>query len=167
MGERPGDEPSLPLTIAAAVDRACDRFEAAWDSGSRPRIEDYLGGVGDPGRSHLFRELLTEDLRRRTAAGETISAEDYRARFPDLAEVVGEVIGPDRGGSRPPMGMELETFVERITDSGLLSAGKLERFVPPGGPPEGRPGARAASWSGASNSPSSRSSRSTRAGRGR
>ena len=131
MREGPGDGPSLPLTIATGVDRECDRFEAAWDAGGRPRIEDYLGGVDGPGRPHLFRELLTEDLRRRTALGETISAEDYRARFPDLAAIVDEMIGPARGGSRPPLGRELETFVRRITDSGLLSAGKLARFVPP------------------------------------
>ena len=122
---------SLPLTIAAAVDRACDRFEAAWNSGSRPRIEDYLVGVDEPGRSQLFRELLAEDLRRRAALGEPTSAEDYGARFPDLAEIVDEAMGSAPGESLPPLSMELETFLRRITESGLLSAVKLARFVPP------------------------------------
>lgn len=136
MRDGPGDGPSLPLTIATAVDLACERFEAVWDSGGRPRIEDHLGGVDAPGRPHLFRELLTEELRRRTALGETISAEDYHARFPDLAAIVDEIIGPAVGGSRAPMSLELAIFVRRITESGLLSADTLAQFVPPKADPK-------------------------------
>ena len=33
----------LPLDVLDALDRVCDRFEAAWGRGERPRVEDYLG----------------------------------------------------------------------------------------------------------------------------
>ena len=33
-----------PLTINR-MDEVCDRFEAAWKVGLRPRIEDYLGAL--------------------------------------------------------------------------------------------------------------------------
>ena len=36
--------------IGGDVDEACDRFEAAWRAGDRPRIEDFLGGATDADR---------------------------------------------------------------------------------------------------------------------
>jgi hypothetical protein len=40
------------------VDQVCDRFEAAWKSGRRPAIEDYLDGTLEPARLALARELI-------------------------------------------------------------------------------------------------------------
>ena len=37
----------LPADGPLRVDAACDRFEAAWRAGQRPRIEDYLRDGGD------------------------------------------------------------------------------------------------------------------------
>ena len=44
-----GHGPVPPLTDR--VDEACDRFEAAWLAGARPRIEDYLPASAGPERS--------------------------------------------------------------------------------------------------------------------
>ena len=70
---RPVDPGSLPPTVVDRIDRVCDRFEAAWRAGRRPRIEDYLGEAAGPERSALLRELLLAELecrrRRRRAAG--------------------------------------------------------------------------------------------------
>ncbi len=33
---------SIGVTAAERLDQLCDQFEAAWQSGQRPRIEDYL-----------------------------------------------------------------------------------------------------------------------------
>jgi serine/threonine protein kinase len=96
MGERSTAGLSLLLTVAAAVDRARDRFEASWESGGRPRIEDYLQDFEEPGRSHLFRELLAAELIRRGGLGERPAAEEYRARFPDLSSLVDLVIDSTR-----------------------------------------------------------------------
>ena len=41
---------SVPATVADRIDRVCDRFEAAWKAGRRPRIEEYLGEAAGPER---------------------------------------------------------------------------------------------------------------------
>jgi hypothetical protein len=33
---------ALTLSLERQVNAACDRFEAAWRAGGRPRLEDYL-----------------------------------------------------------------------------------------------------------------------------
>ena len=53
----PGDELLSP-TLARQMDRICDRFEAAWKEGQRPRIDDYLREVPEAERPGLLHELL-------------------------------------------------------------------------------------------------------------
>ena len=45
------------------VDAACDRFEAGWRAGGRPRIEEFLDAVPEPARPALLRELLAHVTR--------------------------------------------------------------------------------------------------------
>lgn len=71
---------SLSPTQAEELDRACDRFEAAWRSGATPNIEDYL----DTPRAHrsaLLGELIVIDLHWRRRRGEQPTPEEYIARF--------------------------------------------------------------------------------------
>ena len=51
-----------PRELTRLIDEACDRFEADWAAGRRPRIEDALAGIPEPGRPDLLRELLKLDL---------------------------------------------------------------------------------------------------------
>src|SRR5262245_60748780 len=71
------------LSVALRLERACDRFEAAWRQG-RPALEDHLAGWRGPERAELLRQLLLLDLDYRRGRGEACRAEDYRGRFPDL-----------------------------------------------------------------------------------
>src|SRR5262245_62046703 len=73
---------SLPPTRAQAIDRVGDRFEAAWRSGRRPCIEDYLDEAAEAERAALLRELLALELAYRDRAGERPTPEEYRSRFP-------------------------------------------------------------------------------------
>jgi tetratricopeptide (TPR) repeat protein/tRNA A-37 threonylcarbamoyl transferase component Bud32 len=77
--------PPLPPCLAEArqIDQTCDRFEAAWKAGPRPRPEAYLGAAGEPVRSALLRQLLLLDWDYRRRAGDNPCAGDYHARFPD------------------------------------------------------------------------------------
>jgi WD40 repeat protein len=71
------------------------RFEQAWQSGTAPRLEDYLPPVGIPERQALLIDLVHIDLRRRLTAGETVRVESYLERYPELAndpEVVFDLI---------------------------------------------------------------------------
>ncbi len=67
------------------IDRVCERFEDAWQSGKRPQLEDYLNEVDELERAHLMRELVALDIDYRVQLGEKPEASDYQARFPDLS----------------------------------------------------------------------------------
>jgi WD40 repeat protein/tRNA A-37 threonylcarbamoyl transferase component Bud32 len=80
---------SLPLTLAGRVDRACDRYEAEWKAGRRPRIESFLPDAPEPERPALLRELLLLELEFRRAGGEWPTPEEYAARFPGQGALIG------------------------------------------------------------------------------
>jgi predicted Ser/Thr protein kinase len=73
------------------VDQACDDFEAAWDAGAEPQIEDYLGRVPDAGRPTLLGSLLATELERRRRRGERLDPEQYRERFPEQVELIASL----------------------------------------------------------------------------
>ena len=83
---------TLSIGQALRVNGACERFEAAWEAGDRPRIEDVLVGVADgQERRTLLRELIALELELRREAGERPDEDEYRGRFADDAEVVDAV----------------------------------------------------------------------------
>jgi serine/threonine-protein kinase len=104
----PGDAAMSP-TVIEEIERVCDRFEAAWRAGRRPRIEDDLGGLAGPARHDLLRALLAIELAYRCQYGERPDRREYRARFPDDAGPVrlaftelGQAAGPaDHLGTAP------------------------------------------------------------------
>jgi serine/threonine-protein kinase len=73
-----------PDTLVLHIDAICDRFEAAWREGRRPRIEDYLSPEPGTELDSLVRELVLVDIHYRRQAGETLQAADYVQRFPNL-----------------------------------------------------------------------------------
>ena len=92
---------SLSATQAEELDRACDRFEAAWRTGQRPWIEDHLREAMEPLRSALLGELIAVELDRRRRLGEAPAPGEYRDRFPDHADTVAAAFGPATERSRP------------------------------------------------------------------
>jgi predicted ATPase/predicted Ser/Thr protein kinase len=82
----PGAEP-VPLPPDddwSALKDAVRRFEVAWRQGPRPVPDDFLP-VGGKLRFRLLVELAHIDLELRLKAGEAARAEEYLARYPDLA----------------------------------------------------------------------------------
>jgi serine/threonine protein kinase/tetratricopeptide (TPR) repeat protein len=59
-------------------------FEDAWQHGQQPVIDDFLPGAPTE-RVAVLAELAAVDLERRLKAGETIRAEAYLSRYPELA----------------------------------------------------------------------------------
>jgi serine/threonine protein kinase/WD40 repeat protein len=112
--------PALSPAQARQIDRACDRFEAAWKAGRRPDPREHLGAVAEPVRSALLRQLLLLDWDYRCRAGDEPCPGDYQARFPGDAALVEGVRremaeGPDstRAGSvEPPAGSPVVTVEE-------------------------------------------------------
>ncbi len=85
-----GRDASDSQSVSAQVDAICDRFEAAWKAGQRPRIEDYLAEVPERGRAALLRHLLALELHYRHAAGDTPELAEYRKWFPDYLAALAD-----------------------------------------------------------------------------
>src|SRR4051812_16988576 len=83
----------LPSEVLDRIDRACDRFEASWAAGERPRLEAYLGEFAGPSRAALLRDLLAAEIAARRRRAETPVPAEYRLRFPLDAFAVDSAFG--------------------------------------------------------------------------
>jgi tetratricopeptide (TPR) repeat protein/tRNA A-37 threonylcarbamoyl transferase component Bud32 len=128
MSDAPTKE-NASLAQQRHVDQVCQRFEAAWKSGQRPRIEDYLGDTAEPGQSALLRELIPLDADYRRLAGETPRLEDYQ-RFPNLDPAwLASVLAAPEPAAAPGTPLPLESTgpvatspTPRAGDSGQAAA---------------------------------------------
>src|SRR5262245_9226486 len=77
MHENDGPVSRGALSRAGRVDAACDRFEAAWRGGERPRIEDFLAEFSVDERPELLYELISLDAECRRRRGEMPQQVDY------------------------------------------------------------------------------------------
>src|SRR6478752_4608575 len=78
------DLTELPLPLSKRINQICNRFEAAWKRGQRPRLEDFLEGVPEADRCNVLRELILLEIAYRKQAGDQFDSAEYRARFPTL-----------------------------------------------------------------------------------
>lgn len=76
---------------ARETDRVCDRFEKAWRTGLRPRIEDFVQGQQEPQRSRLLRELLLLELDLHSITKTPPTLVEYCKRFPGNESLVHDV----------------------------------------------------------------------------
>ena len=90
----------IPQEDWSWIDAAARRFERAWKTGPRPRIEDFLAKVPEPQRPALLRELLIVERELRLVAAEVPTAEEYLQRFPEHDAVIAAVFDRDPGS--PP-----------------------------------------------------------------
>jgi WD40 repeat protein len=72
------DLDDLSPALVRRLEEACDRFEARWRGGERPRLDDFLASAGDGLYPVLLRELILLDVYYRQQAGECPRAEDYQ-----------------------------------------------------------------------------------------
>jgi WD40 repeat protein/predicted Ser/Thr protein kinase len=82
--------------LARRLDQICDRFEAAWKAGRRPRLERYLGKLPSAAQAELLRELLILELEYRDQKGEKPLRQEYAVRFPEHAELIETVFSEAR-----------------------------------------------------------------------
>ena len=78
------DSPLNPLSQVRRIDSVCDRFEADWNAGMRPAIEEFLKNTPAAEQPALLRELVMLDLYYRRHSGGTPQPEYYLPRFPTL-----------------------------------------------------------------------------------
>jgi serine/threonine-protein kinase len=84
--------PSSDLAADLRIDAVCVRFERAWQSGSRPRLEDFLEQVAADERHALLLHLLPLEVEYRVRRGEKPTRTEYRGRYPHAAKLVEELI---------------------------------------------------------------------------
>ena len=82
------------LSRARLVNAACDRHEAAWRSGARPRIEDHLGRGPGQDPPALLVELVALEAELRRDRGERPTREEYLARFPGRDAEIAAAFDP-------------------------------------------------------------------------
>src|SRR5262249_27502068 len=110
------------------INAACLKFEQTWQAGPPwPRLEDFLGGVEAPVGAALLRELLLLELHYRQVAGESVSLEDYRERFPGHDELLKEVFSKDLFPTRADAGGLAET-ASQAPDPMRVSSGASARY---------------------------------------
>ena len=103
-------EQTVDLSFAELdrIDQACDRLEAAWKAGVRPRIEEYLAEASPLERATLLRDLLVVELHMRRRAGELPNPPEYLQRFPDHDDIATIVSAFIRHGTAPPRFIDQE-----------------------------------------------------------
>jgi serine/threonine-protein kinase len=89
------DRTSLPLVVLDRLDQICNRFEAAWEAGERPRTEDYQNQIEASYRAALLRDLLAAEVDARRRLGQRPSADEYAVRFPDDRSLIAEFLAEE------------------------------------------------------------------------
>jgi serine/threonine-protein kinase len=115
-GELPIGPEHRPDHPALRLDAACDRFEATWRQGRRPRIEDALDELPEPERLELLRALLELERELRRGAGEHPAPDESLGRFPQHTQLIAEVF--TTSPPRVPAGQTLR--MRSAVDDNLL-----------------------------------------------
>jgi serine/threonine protein kinase len=116
------------LSPAKRIERICTRFEAAWQAGQRPPIEEYLAEAPEPERPPLLRELLALELWYRRQVHESLIVDEYRQRFLDHAELVVDVFR--EGAWLVPQRSGQNNSSQQSVSTGTQGAGAGEADTP-------------------------------------
>jgi WD40 repeat protein/predicted Ser/Thr protein kinase len=139
--ETTADLTELPFDVLDQIDRACDRFEAAWEGGGRPRVEDYLGAVTAEYRAALLCDLLAAEIDARRRRGERPEPGEYHDRLPCDASAIDAAFGLRRdrpgGGTAETLPGETAAPTAPGETAAPMAPGLTERLVGPP-PAEGR-----------------------------
>jgi predicted Ser/Thr protein kinase len=85
----------FPAADWTRINDDADRFERAWKTGPRPRIDDYLAQAQPELRAALLDELMRVELELRRRDGEQLTAEEYVVRFPEHTDQIRAVFARD------------------------------------------------------------------------
>jgi serine/threonine protein kinase len=80
-------------SLPSDINQVCRAFEAAWQTGQRPPIEEYLREIPAAWRAALLRELLRLDVIHRDYRREKPTPQEYLSRFPGDSDLIHSVFG--------------------------------------------------------------------------
>src|SRR5262249_14643434 len=75
------DEPIGETPGAGDMERVCQRFTDARESGQRPRVEDYINEFSASARAEVLLRLIHIDVSFRQRQGEDPKQEEYEKLF--------------------------------------------------------------------------------------
>jgi len=105
------------------IEQICDRFEAAWQNGQRPRPESYLAQAARPLHATLLRHLVTLDWEYRLKAGEQPLAAEYQKRFPlissEIEAIAREVATANESSGAHPLRLGKYRIVRQVGRGGM------------------------------------------------
>jgi WD40 repeat protein/tRNA A-37 threonylcarbamoyl transferase component Bud32 len=134
MSEARSPSGPTPPSVPFAVRQACARFEAAWQAGPPPRLEDFLGDPADPAAAALLHRLVALDVAWRCRRGERPDLDDYRRRFPQLdpAWLLQEVATQpvSEGAAVPPSSHTEEAEAPAARREQLLCCPQCHNVIP-------------------------------------
>jgi WD40 repeat protein/serine/threonine protein kinase/tetratricopeptide (TPR) repeat protein len=117
--EKPYRSASAPETPGWVIDLLM-RFEAAWQEGAWPAVEEFLPADPDQ-RWPALVPLLCCDLERRLRRGQPVRVEDYVERFPELGQDVAglyELVSVEYELVRRRSGVSLDDYLRRFPQFG-------------------------------------------------
>ena len=104
---------TIVLAAQQRLEQICHRFEAEWQAGRSPLIEDHFSAAPESESTLVLRELLRLDTYYRRRDGQTVEIQDYERRFPIHLDMIREVFDTEatvtRGGV-PVVWTTLEEF---------------------------------------------------------
>ena len=119
----------LPITALERIDDLCAEFERSWQSKQPKTIESVISGaLSDDERELLLSELLVLEIDYRRRNGESPTADEYLARFPDNAQTIRDALGLEsrKGrGFEPPSVAEIAKLFPALEIISLLGAGGM------------------------------------------
>src|SRR5262245_55047635 len=120
----------------APLEDAIKRFVAAWRQGARPALDDYLTAGGRL-RHRLLVELVHTELELRLKDGEAARAEDYLARYPEVAgdrAAALDLIATEYTlRSRAEPGLSLDDYLQRFPHFRTELLDQIARATVPAG----------------------------------
>lgn len=86
--KKPEEEADELHNLDVEIDALCDRFEQAWQLGTRPTLEEFLREIEPDKHDAALFELLRVEIEMLQDRDEEIAEQEYRNRFANSATVV-------------------------------------------------------------------------------
>lgn len=116
----------LGATRMQRVNQVCNRFEAAWRTGERPNLAEYLASATAQEQPVLARMLIELDVDYRRMHGEKPKAEDYRTTLPFEATWLESLVRGAFDATRVELAGAQETSGEFVVSDPLASRRSAE-----------------------------------------
>jgi serine/threonine protein kinase len=117
MAQRRENHQDVPSPTAGTGRHAVSHFEAAWEQGRDPRIDDYLPPAGNARRRNVLIDLVHVDLEHRFKAGSPARVEHYLERYPELegdCDVMLDLVWTEYQLRQGEPGFTLKEYKERF-----------------------------------------------------